>query len=388
MIRPQYRIYACFFGFALALGAFLSRLPDLQRQFELSESQLGLLLLSFAIGSVTSLTLSTPWILKMGARKTTALTVLGTAFLYALVPWMPNAVTAFVVMVVIGFLAGMLEIVLNVETDRLEALLGRRMMNRAHGFWSFGFFVTALISAMVRQAGVPMQTHTAVAFVVVALLALVMLPGMKTTPARPETAGDAAGSHRIALPTLGLIPLCLIAIAALLIEGAGIDWSAIYMRDIFHVEPFIGGLGLTLFSGFMAATRLSADPIVDRFGPRAVVVGLLGIGAVGAALVALAPVPEMALVGFALMGAGCSGVYPLAMSAAAQRTDRPSAMNVAALGQMAFVTFFLAPPLLGFAAQYLGIRWSYAIVLPVIIGALLLNRAVAPRPLKAAAANA
>ena len=70
MIRPQYRIYACFFGFALALGAFLSRLPDLQRQLELTESQLGLLLLSFAIGSLTSLTLSTPWILRMGARST------------------------------------------------------------------------------------------------------------------------------------------------------------------------------------------------------------------------------------------------------------------------------------------------------------------------------
>ena len=41
-------------------------------------------------------------------------------------------------------------------------------------------------------------------------------------------------------------------------------------------------------------------------------------------------------------------------------------MNVAAIGQVTFVVFFLAPPLLGFVAEYLGIRNSYLICLPVI----------------------
>ena len=41
----------------------------------------------------------------------------------------------------------------------------------------------------------------------------------------------------------------------------------------------------------------------------------------------------LAFVGLALMGAGTSALFPLAMSAAAQRTDRPTAINVAALAQ-------------------------------------------------------
>jgi len=49
----------------------------------------------------------------------------------------------------------------------------------------------------------------------------------------------------------------------------------------------------------------------------------------------------VALFGFLLMGLGCSSVYPLAVSAAAQRTDRPASVNVASLGQMTFVVFFL-----------------------------------------------
>jgi MFS family permease len=142
------------------------------------------------------------------------------------------------------------------------------------------------------------------------------------------------------------------------------------MRDVFSAQPFVGGMGLTLFAFSMAVMRLAADPVVARFGPRNVAMVLLSLASVGALMVGLAPTPEVALAGFALMGIGCSAVYPLAVSAAAQRTDRPAAVNVAALGQVSFVVFFLAPPLLGFVAEYLGIRNSYLICLPLLLAGL------------------
>src|SRR5690606_30042839 len=101
----------------------------------------------------------------------------------------------------------------------------------------------------------------------------------------------------------------------------------------------------------------------------------------GALMVGLAGSQEIALAGFALMGLGCSAVYPLAVSAAAQRTDRPAAVNVAALGQVSFVVFFLAPPLLGFVAEYFGIRNSYMVCLPLLLAGLWASSfALGPRP--------
>src|SRR5690606_40914216 len=138
----------------------------------------------------------------------------------------------------------------------------------------------------------------------------------------------------------------------------------------FAVEPFVGGMGLTLFAFFMALMRLTADPIVARYGPRNVAMVMLTFASLGALLVGAAPTPELALLGFALMGAGCSAVYPLAVSAAAQRTDRPAAVNVAALGQVSFVVFFLAPPLLGLVAEYVHIRASYLVCLPLLLAGL------------------
>ena len=364
-IPAHVRIYSVFFLFALALGGMLSRMADLQHKLGVSESELGLTLIGMAIGSLISLTVASPLIHRLGARRTAFITVFGTAALYALVPWLPNAVLVFGALFVAGFFAGALEINVNIETDKLEAILGRRIMNRAHGMWSLGFFVTALIGAGMRHFEVSIQMHSAIMLLIVLAVGLVTMGGITTAPARAGTHTD--DHPMFAVPTWGLMPLCLIGIAAFLVEGAGVDWSTIYMRDVFASEPFIGGLGLTLFTLLMAVTRLFIDPVVDRFGPRRVAGTLLVVSGIGVLIVGVSPSELVALVGFALMGAGCSAVYPLAVSAAAQRTDRPAAVNVAAIGQVTFIVFFLAPPLLGFVAQYTGIRNSYLVTLPIIV---------------------
>jgi MFS family permease len=374
MIRPHHRMFGVFFIFALSMGALLSRLPDLQRQLNLTEGQLGLTLIAMSCGALVGLTFSSPLIVRHGARTGIFVTIFGASACYALVPFMPSAVLVAPVFFLAGILAGAVEIIVNLETDRLEAQLGYRIMNRTHGMWSLGFFVTALISAWVRQLGVPIQVHLVVALAVVVIAGSIIFSGIENAPIRPDThAGD---TPRVAFPTLGLLTLCLIGAAPLLVEGAGIDWSAIYMRDVFDVMPFIGGLSVTVFTLFMAIARLTIDPVVDRFSPRAVAATLLVVAGVGLTLVASAPHEYVALVGFALMGVGCSAVYPLAVSAAAQRTDRPPAVNVASLGQMTFVVFFLGPPLLGFVAERFGIRVSYWVCLPLLVAALLVIRAL------------
>jgi Nitrate/nitrite transporter len=368
-IEPQHRIYACFFFFAVTTGALMARLPDIQTHFGLSEGQLGLTMIGMAIGSLVSLTVGAPVIERLGFRTTAFFTTLGPALLFATIPWLPAAPVMFAVLFVVGLLSGALEINLNVEIDRLEVQTGKRFMNRAHGFWSVGFFVTALFGAMIRQSGITTAMHMGVVALIVVLVGGYLIHGATNAPRKPQAAGE-AGGHHFAFPNLGLLPLCLIGFAAFLVEGAGIDWSAIYMRDVFAVEPIVGGMGLTLFAFAMAVMRLSADPIVARFGPRHVAMVMLTFASIGALLVGIAPHPVLALAGFALMGAGCSAVYPLAVSAAAQRTDRPAAVNVAALGQVSFVVFFLAPPALGFVAEFVHIRASYLACLPLLIAGL------------------
>jgi len=384
-MKPHQRIYFLQFALALSMGALLSRLPDLQVKFGLTEGQVGLMLITMSFGVLCGLTFAGRLVERFGARLTTMVTVFGASMLYAIIPWMPSALWAAPLFFSAGVLSGALEINANVEADRHEGQLGRRIMSRVHGMWSLGFFVTALVAAVVRQAQISIELHMIVALVVVVVSGWIVFSKMENAPKRAEDhTGD---TPPFAFPTLGLLPLCLLGAAPLFVEGAGVDWSAIYMRDVFRVEPFIGGLSVTLFSLAIAMGRLSMDPVVDRFGPRMVATVLLSLAVAGVVLVASAPNPWLALFGFLLSGIGCSSVYPLAISAAARRTDRPASVNVAALSQMTFVVFFAGPPLLGFIAEHYGIRISYWIVVPVLVAALLATTALMSAPARRAPAQ-
>ncbi len=377
LIKPHYRLYSCYFLFSVITGAMYSRLPDIQLALGVNEAQLGLTLIGSAIGSLISLTLASPLIERLGARTTAFITVIGSTACYAAIAFLTSAPLAFFVLLVGGLMVGGLELNLNVEIGKAERLQGRSMMSRAHGFWSLGFFATSLFAAGIRQAAIPAPLHLGVAFIIVTIIASISISGIEVLPVPAEQQGEKP--PLVAFPTLALLPLCLMGIAAFLIEGAGVDWSAIYMRDAFHSEPFIGGLGLTLFAFVMALARLYIGPLVDRLSPRVVVGALLAICIVGLVAVWLAPHPYIALAGFALLGGGCSAIYPLVVSAAAQRTDRPSSINVAAIGQITFFVFFLAPPILGFVAHYFGIRQSYVVCLPLIIASILVLKALPSR---------
>lgn len=377
-LPPQFRVYIAFFLFAMSTGSLFSRLPDLQTQLGVNKAELGMTLIGMAIGSLISLTFSSPLIVRLGTRTTLAISLLGVMALLSTIPLLPSAPFVFATLFVMGLLAGALEICLNVEIGRIEAQIGFGIMNRAHGCWSLGFFVTAVTASLVRQAEISMQTHMHVLLGLMFVIGAVTVAGMKNAPHLPNAAATQDQPH-FALPTLGLLPLCIIGTSAFLIEGAGIDWSTIYMNEVFDVSPFISGSGLTLFAFFMALVRLTVDPVVDRHGARLVGRVLLTVAALGIALAWLAPHPYVALLGFALMGAGCSAVYPMAVTAAAMRTDRPAVVNVAAIAQMAFVVFFLGPPLLGFVAETFGIRNAYLVCLPLILGSIFASSALPVR---------
>jgi MFS family permease len=102
--------------------------------------------------------------------------------------------------------------------------------------------------------------------------------------------------------------------------------------------------------------------------------------AAGVLIVFFSPAASVSMLGFALLGIGSSAIFPLAISAAAQRTDRPAAINVAALSQISFIAFLLGPPLLGFVSEHWGIRSAYGIGVPFILLSLLTAGSLGRRP--------
>jgi MFS family permease len=199
-------------------------------------------------------------------------------------------------------------------------------------------------------------------------------------PAPTRVNEDGASKPKFARPTWPIFVLVGVTLSAMLLEGAGIDWSAIYMRNIFSAGPFLAGSAVAIVALSQAIARYFADSFVDQHSPSGVARFLLWVLAAGVICVFFSLSPTISLFGFGLIGIGTSAIFPLAVSAAAQRTDRSSAVNVAALVQIAFTVFLLGPPLLGFVAEHWGIQWAYGIAAPFVLLSIVTAGALGEKP--------
>jgi MFS family permease len=377
-LPPQHRVYGAFAIYSFTMGNIFPRLPDIQHQMGVPEGALGLGLIGTPIGTLIALTFGTPVLEAIGRRRALLALIPLLGIFYALASTAPNPVVFFVLLLPVGLCIGMLEAIINLEADRVEHQIGRRIMNRAHAFWSFGFFAAGLFGAFIAQLGVPTPIHLAVIVPFVIAAVALVLGRFEAAPMR--AGGSTEKAPLFAAPSWGIMVLVAVTLAAMVMEGAYMDWSAIYMTKVFTSTPFLAGMAVALGAGAQALTRFFADAYVEKYSPTSVARVCLVIIGVGILLVFFAPSEPVALVGFALLGLGTSVIFPLAMSAAAQRTDKPAAINVAAFAQNSFVVFLVAPPVLGFIAEHFGIRWSFGIGMPFVILSLLTASALGSRP--------
>ncbi len=377
-LPPQITIFGAFFVYSFCMGSMFPRLPDIQRAMAVGEGQLGLALIGSAFGTLISLTFAGRFLEKFGYRRVLLTAIPLLSVLYAASMWADGPLMFFLLLVPVGLTIGAIEIIINIEADRVEHAVGKRIMSRAHAFWSLGFFSAGMVGAFIAQMGISPQLHLAGMIPVILLVTLLLLG--KFQPAPHRTGSSTEETPRLAKPTFTIMMLVGVCLSAMLMEGAGIDWSAIYMRDIFGAEPFWAGFAVAVVAGSQAFARFFADGFVERFSPVNVARTLLFVLGIGVIIVFLAPSAWAAYLGFAMIGIGSSALFPLAMSAAAQQTDRPAAINVAALAQFSFTAFLLGPPLLGFVAEHYGIQWTFGVGLPLVILGLATAHVLAPRP--------
>jgi MFS family permease len=378
-LPPQFRVYGGFFIYSFCMGSLPPRLPDLQAAMRIEEGALGFGLIGAAVGTLISLSFAGPLLERFGYRRSILLLIPLLSLAYACASFATGPLAFFLLLLPVGLIIGGIEIILNLEADRTEHMLGRRIMNRAHAFWSFGFFSAGIVSSLIAQTRLDVHWHLLL-MVPVVVAGTALLLG-RFDPAPQRSGGSTEAAPRFALPTLAILVLVAVTLSAMIMEGAGIDWSAIYMKQIFEVSPFLAGFAVALGAGTQALTRFFADAFVERYSPTAVSRVLLIVLGIGTLMVFFAVSDWMALIGFALMGVGTSVIFPLAMSAAAQRTDRPAATNVASLAQISFVSFLLGPPLLGYVAEHFGIRWSFGIGLPLVLLSLVFVGALGQKPI-------
>ena len=97
----------------------------------------------------------------------------------------------------------------------------------------------------------------------------------------------------------------------------------------------------------MTAGRLTGDRIVQRLGGANIIVCGGLCAAAGFALATLVPAWPAAVLGFALVGAGCSNVVPVLFTSVGRQTVMPESVAVPAITTLGYAGILAGPAAIG-----------------------------------------
>jgi len=375
-----------FFFDATVLGHWIPRIPDIKLKLALSDSALGLALLALPLATMLGLT-TAGWVIRQtGLRNSCRLALPMWALLFILPGLAANQLQLMLALAATGVAVGLMETAMNTEAARLEHVTGRRLMSRSHGFWSLGTMFGALSGAVIADAGVSVASHFLVVMPVIAVIGYLVASALPIERDHSYRSGIRSGVlHDIEsneplfrLPSAAILLLCIMPLGVLMIEGAFVDWSAIFMREQLSATPLVTGIAYATFATAMAVVRLSGDSLATRFGDYPIVLWSSIAALFGILLFALASNTLVALFAAGVAGAGSAVVFPLAVTAAANRPGKSATENVVALNMIAFTAYFLAPPLIGFLSEAFSLRTALLTLVPAAMVTILLAKEVRP----------
>ncbi|EFV95245.1 MFS transporter [Lautropia mirabilis ATCC 51599] len=355
-------------GFSAA--AWASLVPVAKAATGVNEGQLGLVLLCLGIGSLLAMPVSGVVSTRHGCRK--VLMVCGVA-LCACLPLLASVQNVFTLAAALFFFGAMIgtfDCVMNIQAVIVERDSKRPLMSGFHGFYSLGGLLGAATTSTIMDLGVsPFATVSAIALAGVLLLMLIrrhVLPY-----------GNPAEGPPFALPRGEVLFLGMLCMTVFLVEGSMMDWSAVMLTENHGMPVAQAGYGFAAFSLTMTFGRLTGDRIVARVGRRSVVTvgGLLAMG--GILLATLVPLWQAALLGYAMVGLGCSNIVPVLFTAVGRQTSMPQSVAVPAMSTLGYAGVLAGPAAIGFIAHHSSLPMAF-----LLVAALMLFVAISGRFLK------
>ena len=372
------------------MGAWAPQIPLLLPRHSITEFTLGLLILVLGLGAVGAMLFAGRLIHRFGARAVLR------AFALTVVPALPAVVLApnlpvlAATMAVLGALIGCMDVAMNANAVEVERRLGRAIMSSSHGFWSLGGFVGGSVGGLViAQSGALTQAMAvSVVTLVIVLAAMPFLIGEAAVPAPAEGAPRQRQALLPKDPSIWL--LGALALFSMVPEGAVLDWAALYLGKELGSDVARSGLAFAFFSGAMAVMRFAGDGLRNRFGAvRTLRLSGL-IGAAGLMGAAMAPTDVLAIACFAVAGLGVANMVPIMFSAAGNQPGLSPGAGIATVTMIGYCGILIAPSSIGFVAEHIGFRATYAaLALLLVVVALLAARTAAAdssRPVARAAA--
>ncbi len=351
---PVIMVMLLFFLQPLTFGGFLVRLPDIQHALDLTKAELGWALFSLAIGVILMLPIAGLSLHRWGSRLILIIGFPAFCAPIVLVGVADNLPFLMGATLLVGMALAYTELGLNSFAATVEQQSSRHIMNRAHGCWSVGLLVGSLVGVQLSRLDVSLLT-TALILTVMTLTFSGWLT-YKMPRSKPEAEQKDKAHFNWAV-----LWVCVFIFGFAMSEGAMLDWSVIYLREVMGPDVIEAGYGLSIFAG-----RFAGDWLKQRLGQIMLARLCLSLAIIGLGLIVAQPAVWLIFVGFGLAGLGVTVGFPLSVSAASQLSGNTS-KHLACLTLAAEFAFVIGPPLIGILADMISLRVAFLVLLPVLL---------------------
>ncbi len=350
-----------FFVAGFGMAAWAPLVPFAKARAEIDERALGLLLLCLGVGSIVTMPMAGALAARLGCRTVVIVSTVLLCLTLPLLAVVSNPMLLAAALLAFGAGLGAIDVTMNIQAIIVQRASGRSMMSGFHGLFSLGGIVGA--GCVTALLGIGASPFAATLCVVAGVIAATTAAASHLLPHGSQSEGPI-----FALPHGVVLFIGSICFVAFLAEGAMLDWSAIFLTSVRGMQATYGGLGYAAFSLTMTIARLAGDRIVLRYGGTNVITFGGLCAAAGFALATLVPVWQIALVGYALIGVGCSNIVPVLYTSVGRQTAMPEHLAVPAITTLGYAGILAGPVAIGFVAHVASLSAAFLILAILQLG--------------------
>lgn len=341
-------------------GSFVARIPDIKKALGISDGTLGLSLLFISIGVFLALRPAGRNSARFGSAPVMIWSTFALVITLPFVGWLPSLQFTWFAFFLFGFALATQDVAMNAHAVVIEQRAERRLMSTFHAMFSVGTFFGGIIGGAISQLEIT-PLNQAFGLAPIYLLLLFFIRPLLLTPDVDQHPINKERKERS--PAIFWI-FGLFGLFAAISEGAAGDWGGVLARDAFNATPFISTLPFIFFTLAMVIGRFSGDYLAHRFGAATIIALGGSIAGVGLGIgLYVGGIPVM-MISWFLLGIGLSVVIPLMFSAAGtlastkyQGVIAPS-QAIARVSGVSYFGFVIGPPLIGFLAELVELRWA------------------------------
>ena len=365
-----------FFGLGFATAAWAPLIPFAQQRLHFNHADFGLLLLCGGLGAMLAMPATGKIVQRIGCRVPIGFALLLLAVLLPSLSLLSTPLMMAITLFLFGTAAGSLGVALNIQAVVVEKNSLKSLMSGFHGMASLGGLAGVLtITALLALSISSVISAFAVSLLLVIIVFLSVPYNIKAVEnTLLEASSKVKKSIRQRLPQPLIILIGIACFIIFMTEGAAMDWSGIYLTQQYGVNAAFAGLAYTFFAIAMTTGRFTGHYLIRYFGEKKLLTYSAICATLGLALVSIAPHWWLVLVGYTLVGTGCSNIVPIMFSRAGRQTVMPSAVALSCVSTMAYTGILVGPAFIGMVSELIGLSTVFMALSGLLLLIVALNR--------------